>query len=459
MAARLTGFLVCTIVSATLIAGLIVGAQNDASGPVDLIIYNGRVFTGASSPPQEALAVRGNRILRVGTNREIKRLRRKPTLVIDAHGASVLPGLNDASINLIEQGLAAQAAAEPAPFAVATPEAAHAEATGRIDAARPTRSVELGREEQMNAIRAAIDAAHRTGVTSVQYRGADVKDLELLDELRTQGDLELRVYVALAANADLEDHALGRLEAVRTRTADDPLLRTGAVALTGAPAGSADSARRGARRERARNAQALPRTKADALKRAVARLDKRDWQVILTAANDEELTAALDAINHAREANGIPSRGRRHRVELLSPILEDIEALSAPDIVTTVSADSPLLWRLVSATGPLTLGTMSADVLESDPLTALFDAVQATDAPASGLALLVDAATRGAAYASFDEQRKGVLATDMLADIVVLSADVFALPPAERADVGVDVTILDGRVVYTREPASPATTE
>jgi predicted amidohydrolase YtcJ len=286
-----------------------------------------------------------------------------------------------------------------------------------------------------------------------------VKDLELLDELRSQDDLALRVYVALAANADLDDDALARLETVRSRTTDDPLLRTGAVALTGAPAASERPARRAARRERARDAETMARTNADTFKRAVARLDKRDWQVILTAANDEELTAALDAISHAREANGIPSRGRRHRVELSTPILEDIAALSAPDVVTTVSADSPLLWQLVGATGPLTLGTVSGAVLETDPLTALFDAVQATDAPASGLALLVDAATRGAAYASFDEQRKGVLATDMLADIVVLSADVFALPPAERAGVGVELTIFDGRVVYTREPASPATTE
>ena len=46
MAARLTGFLVVLIVAATVIAGLIVGAQrDDESGPVDLLVYNGRVFT------------------------------------------------------------------------------------------------------------------------------------------------------------------------------------------------------------------------------------------------------------------------------------------------------------------------------------------------------------------------------------------------------------------------------
>ena len=46
MAARLTTYVVVGIVAATLIAGLIVGAQRDDSdGPVDLIVQNGRVYT------------------------------------------------------------------------------------------------------------------------------------------------------------------------------------------------------------------------------------------------------------------------------------------------------------------------------------------------------------------------------------------------------------------------------
>src|SRR5687767_2688523 len=76
MATRLTTILVAVIVGATFIAGLIVGAQrDDLNGPVDLIIVNGKVYPGAGAELQEALAVRGNQILRVGTNREVKRLR------------------------------------------------------------------------------------------------------------------------------------------------------------------------------------------------------------------------------------------------------------------------------------------------------------------------------------------------------------------------------------------------
>ena len=49
MAARLASILVIVIVGATLIAGLIVGAQReDNSLPVDLIIHNAKVYEANS---------------------------------------------------------------------------------------------------------------------------------------------------------------------------------------------------------------------------------------------------------------------------------------------------------------------------------------------------------------------------------------------------------------------------
>src|SRR4051812_15042042 len=111
MAARLTTYVVVGIVAATLIAGLIVGAQRDDNdGPVDKIIFNAAVYTAdASGTMAEAVAIRGNQILRVGTNREINRLRRPQTQLIDAAGAAVLPGFNDADVRFISGGLALDA--------------------------------------------------------------------------------------------------------------------------------------------------------------------------------------------------------------------------------------------------------------------------------------------------------------------------------------------------------------
>lgn len=106
MAARLTTYVVVAIVAATLIAGLIVGAQRDDSdGPVDVIVFNARVYTGDDGRIAEAVAVRGNQILRVGSDRDVTRLRRPQTTVVDARGGSVVAGLNDADVALIEGGL------------------------------------------------------------------------------------------------------------------------------------------------------------------------------------------------------------------------------------------------------------------------------------------------------------------------------------------------------------------
>jgi hypothetical protein len=62
----------------------------------------------------------------------------------------------------------------------------------------------------------------------------------------------------------------------------------------------------------------------------------------------------------------------------------------------------------------------------------------------------VDAYTRGAAWASFDEHRKGSIARDMLADIVVLTKDIFSLPTRRLGEAEVAATIFDGKVVYQR---------
>ena len=107
MAARLTALIVVAIVSITVIAGLIVGAQrDDNNGPVDLIVYNARVFPADGTAPYDgAVAVRGNTILRAGPSREVRRLRRAQTVEVDARGGTVLPGFNDAHVHFVCGGL------------------------------------------------------------------------------------------------------------------------------------------------------------------------------------------------------------------------------------------------------------------------------------------------------------------------------------------------------------------
>jgi predicted amidohydrolase YtcJ len=62
----------------------------------------------------------------------------------------------------------------------------------------------------------------------------------------------------------------------------------------------------------------------------------------------------------------------------------------------------------------------------------------------------VNAYTRGSAYAEFTERDKGKLAPGMLADIAVLSQDIFLVPP-DRLPATVSVlTLVGGKLVYDR---------
>jgi predicted amidohydrolase YtcJ len=56
--------------------------------------------------------------------------------------------------------------------------------------------------------------------------------------------------------------------------------------------------------------------------------------------------------------------------------------------------------------------------------------------------------TAGGAYASFEEDAKGSLSVGKLADVVVLTEDLFAGPPERILGSRVLLTIMDGRIVH-----------
>jgi len=58
--------------------------------------------------------------------------------------------------------------------------------------------------------------------------------------------------------------------------------------------------------------------------------------------------------------------------------------------------------------------------------------------------------TEGNAYATFDEGKRGTLAPGRYADVVVVDRNLFTLPPDSLDQAKVRVTIVGGRVVYTR---------
>ncbi len=71
-----------------------------------LVLVHGHIWTeDAAQPEAEAIAVSGNRILRVGTSEDVLRLAGPATHVIDLHGRRVVPGFNDAHVHFVIGGL------------------------------------------------------------------------------------------------------------------------------------------------------------------------------------------------------------------------------------------------------------------------------------------------------------------------------------------------------------------
>jgi predicted amidohydrolase YtcJ len=55
------------------------------------------------------------------------------------------------------------------------------------------------------------------------------------------------------------------------------------------------------------------------------------------------------------------------------------------------------------------------------------------------------------AFSSFEEDRKGLLKSGYLADLIVFSEDVFTIDPMRIHQVKVETTIVDGEIVYSKE--------
>lgn len=577
MAARLTTYVVVGIVAATLIAGLIVGAQRgDTDGPVDLIVFNAKVYTAdGSGKMAEAVAVRGNQILRVGSDREIERLRRPQTVVLDAHGAAVLPGFNDADVQFIDGGLGldrvdlldATSLEEIQHrirlWADANPDrtwvVGHGWRTESFPGGAPTRQLldavvvdrpayilsHDGRSawvntkalrlagitrltespaggviakdpktgeptgvlkntavalagklvprptqvERARALRAAIAAAHRNGITSVHDSIAGADDFALYEDARRSGDLNVRVYSSIAADRAATAEDFSRLEALASKYPDDPRFKLGGarIALDG-PIESYDAALLEPYTARTSTTDGDTSIGPDDLNRLVRMLDARGWQVTTEAFGDRAVRMALDAYDHAVRSNPRPERGRRHRIEYAGVVdAADMPRFARLGIIASLlpiqSSPSPILaeewaraigpdrisgaWPAMSiaATGTkLTFATGWPGAALS-PMAAIHAAVNRTTVdglpdggwhPAERISVkrAIDAFTSAPAYASFDEQRKGSLKAGMLADMVVLSKDVFSAPASELAATTVAVTIFDGKIVYRRDPKS-----
>lgn len=98
--------------AAASLAGVAAGPQRGMAGaaaaPADLVLHGGKIITVDDSQPEaQAIAVRGDTIVAVGSDADVTRYIGPSTRVIDLHGALAVPGLIDGHAHFTGVGEAA----------------------------------------------------------------------------------------------------------------------------------------------------------------------------------------------------------------------------------------------------------------------------------------------------------------------------------------------------------------
>jgi predicted amidohydrolase YtcJ len=339
------------------------------------------------------------------------------------------------------------------------------------------------RAEKLAALRAGMHWANENGLTRVHSAGGDFEEFDLYDELRRRGDLTLRMYIAYFLNPpELRPEDLVAIEEARKKYTGE-WLSAGVVKMMIDGVVESHTA-----------AMLVPYTDdpstkgklfwdPDKYRAAVAELDKRGLQLFTHAIGDYAVRTALNAYENAENVNRTQDR---------RPRIEHIETVTAPDIprfgkLGVIASMQPLhaypdedtlrvwagnngadrasrawVWNSIAkAGGHLAFGS-DWNVVTLNPWEGLQMAVtrQTTEGTPDGgwlpreritLAQAVEAYTLGAAYAGRREKTEGSIEPGKLADLIIVSQNIFEIDPHEIAKTKVIETIIGGKVVYHAE--------
>jgi len=96
----------CVLIGWAACAAALAAQPETQPSPADLVIINGRVWTGVRGAPEAAaVATLADRIQAVGSNEQITQLIGPATVVIDAQKRRVIPGITDSHTHILMGGL------------------------------------------------------------------------------------------------------------------------------------------------------------------------------------------------------------------------------------------------------------------------------------------------------------------------------------------------------------------
>jgi hypothetical protein len=348
------------------------------------------------------------------------------------------------------------------------------------------------REKKLDALRRGMRHAASLGVTSIQNCSGGRDEIDLYDELRRTGELTLRTRTAFPMPdnpAGVSQAFVARLVAAREALGTNPYVQAGAVKFFADGVIESNTAAMLAPYANDPATNGTPHYDARQLAAMVRRVDAAGLQIYIHAIGDAGVRMALDALETA--ARERPGRRRRHRLEHIETIdaadiprlgrigviasMQPYHAYPEPNLLDVWAANigperlpRAFAWKALATAGARLVFGSDWPVVTLDPIPGIRTAVlrQDTDGRPEGgwvpeqrvtLEQAVAAYTINGAFASFEEDRKGSITAGKLADLAVLSRDLFAVPPAELHRTRVLLTVFDGRVVFERaEGGEPA---
>ncbi|GAA4976810.1 amidohydrolase [Yinghuangia aomiensis] len=333
-------------------------------------------------------------------------------------------------------------------------------------------------DRQYGRLARSLDDAIRFGITTVVEPQNSLDDLALFTRARAEGRLRSRIVAALfhprgTTDADLDDFAAAAREFADDRLTVGPLklyiddvVEPRTAALLEPYHGCAHH----------RGDTFYP---ADEFAGLLAKLDARGFQCFVHATGDRGIRTVLDAVAHARTANG--PRDARHQVvhvECLDP--DDVPRFRDLGVVACMQprhcapeiAGPGQDWaenvgegrwhkawpmRSLDEAGAVLAFSSDWNVAEMDPMIGIYTAV--TRKPLGGgeawmpsetvdVTTAVHGYTMGSAYANFLEHERGSLTVGKAADFVVLSRDIFAVEPEEIPGTVCELVAVAGEIVH-----------
>ena len=547
--------------------------QTSRPAGATLVVRNGRVWTGDRAHPHaEAVAIVGDRITAVGTNTEIAAWIGPETLVLDARGKSVLPGLIDSHVHFSSGGLQLtrvdlRDAATPEEFARRIGEFANRLPKGEwilggtwdhelwggdplphrswidplttahpvfvrrydghmglantlaLERAGITRQTpdppggvivrdadgtptgvlkdaamelvervipEPSEEQRTRAVLAALAEANRFGLTGIHDISSPA-DLRVYQALRRQGRLTARIYsiLPIAQWKSLADAG------IRAGLGDD-WLKIGALKAFADGSLGSSTALFFAPYLDAPETSGLAMYPEPEIRQMILGADRAGLQLCIHAIGDRANRMILEAYAEAARQNpawdgsmpdASPGVARRWRIEHAQHIHpDDFARFAQLGVIASMQpyhaiddgrwaekrigaerCRTTYAFRTLLDAGVVLAFGSDWTVAPLNPFTGIYAAVtrRTLDGkhpngwfPEQKITLeeALRAYTLGSAYAEFAEATKGTLTPGKLADLVVLDADLFAIPPESIADVQVRFTVVGGRVVYRSEP-------